>query len=86
MFKFTIRDLLWLYAVVALVIWGFLERDGRVKESDHIRNIFRENESLKTELGEAKRKNLIVCGQAEAEYRRLLEKFRAEMEKEATAP
>ena len=86
MFKFTIRDLLWLYAVIALAVWGFLERDGRVKETHHIRGIFRENESLKAELGEANRALQINIRQAQAEYRRVQAEFRAKVEKEATAP
>lgn len=50
MFRFTIRDLIWLMVVAAFAVFWYLEREGRIEETDRIRNAFRENESLKAEL------------------------------------
>ena len=50
MFHFTIRDVLWLMVVLAFGVCWYLERDGRIRETDHIRNAFRENESLREQL------------------------------------
>jgi hypothetical protein len=52
MFRFTIRDVLWLTVVLAFAVCWYLERDGRIDETDHIRSIFRENESLKEHVRE----------------------------------
>jgi hypothetical protein len=53
MFRFTIRDVLWLMVVVVFAVCWYLERDGRIRETEHIRNTFRENESLKAQLRSA---------------------------------
>ena len=50
MFRFTIRDVLWLMVVAAFATLWFLERDGRIEETERIRNAFRENVTLKEEL------------------------------------
>jgi hypothetical protein len=53
MFRFTIRDALWLMVVLAFAICWYLERDGRIHETERIRGAFRENELLKAQLREA---------------------------------
>ena len=53
MFRFTIRDVLWLTVALAFAVCWYLERDGRISETERIRNAFRENETLRDELRQA---------------------------------
>jgi len=50
MFRCVIRDVLWLMAVVAFAIFWFLERDGRITDTERIGMLYRENETLKKEV------------------------------------
>ena len=50
MFRFTIRDVLWLMAVVAFATLWLLERDGRVTTSERTKRTYRDNERLNNQL------------------------------------
>jgi hypothetical protein len=66
MFRFSIRDVLWLTVVVAMGVCWYLERDGRNGQAQNAERLYRENEKLRLELRAAERANRV----AEMEWRR----------------
>jgi hypothetical protein len=50
MFRFTIRDVLWLTVVVALGSVWYLERDGSASLRSAAERLHRENEELRKDL------------------------------------
>jgi hypothetical protein len=55
MFRFTIRDVLWLMVVVGFAVCWYLERDGRMGQSRNAERLYRENKKLRTQLHAAER-------------------------------
>jgi hypothetical protein len=56
MFRFSIRDVLWLTVVVAVALGWYLEREGSVYLRSQAVRLDRENETLTKELEDQKKR------------------------------
>jgi len=76
MFRFTIRDVLWLTVVVAFAVCWYLERDGRITVVQRARQLHCENEENRREVEAIRRRNAVHAANAYRELQAIVDELK----------